>query len=210
MMVWFLCVGIYYKIGMVWMCWMFYKFVSNNDILIVCVYNFVKFRELFVIGFVLCVEWSFWFFVLFYDSDSVCFLYIICDLCDVLIFGVCYYLNVFLGNEKFLCVLCKDLNGVIYQEYMNILFGFKEQMLFEMENKYCEMLYEMLIWFYGYCNVVDFKFEDLIVDVDCLLFCGVFEEMVVEGWDIDGVVQYYWDNSLFGGIVKVENCKVNV
>lgn len=206
----FLCIGTHHKTGTVWMRRTFHKFASDNGIPIVRGYNNAQLRTLPEAGPALVVHWNSLFPQGFYDNDAARFLHIIRDPRDVLISGARYHLNAPLGNEKFLRVPRADLNGASYQEHLNSLPGLREQLLFEMENKHRETLHEMLLWPYGHRNVVDLKFEDLIADDDCTLFRGALTEMAVEGWDIDAVVQYYWDHSLFGGIANAEDRKANV
>lgn len=206
----FLCVATHHKTGTVWMRRTFHKFATDSNIPIVRGYNMEQLATLPATGPALVVHWNSLFPVPFYDHPDARFLHIVRDPRDILLSGARYHLTAPLGNEKFLRIKRDDLNGLTYQEHMNTLPTWVDQLLFEMENKHRETLTEMLVWPYGHPNVVDLRFEEMIDDTDCSLFRGALERMDVQGFDIDGVVQYYWNHSLFGGIADKENRKANV
>ena len=206
----FLCVGTHHKTGTVWMRRTFHKYATDNNIPVVRGYNGKQLSTLPASGPALVVHWNSLFPIPFYDVPQARFLHIIRDPRDILISGARYHLTAPLGNERFLRVARDDLGGKTYQEHINSLPTIVDQMLFEMENKHRETVLEMLVWPYGHRHVVDLKFEDVVNDTDCSIFRGALEQMGVEGFDIDGVVKYYWDHSLFGGAAKTEDRAANV
>ncbi len=206
----FLCVGTHHKTGTVWMRRTFHKYATDHAIPIIRGYDAAQLKSLPTDGPALVVHWNSLFPAPLFMDSRARFLHIIRDPRDVLISGARYHLTAPLGNEKFLRVKRPDLGGKTYQEHLNSLPTLVDQLLFEMDNKHHETVVEMLMWPYGHPGAVDLRFEDLIDDTDCSLFRGALRQMNVAGWDIDGVANYYWTHSLFGGAAKEEDRAHNV
>ncbi len=151
-------------------------------------------------GPVLCVNWDARFPVSLFDDPEARFLHIIRDPRDVLISGHRYHLKSRHSNERWLHRPSREGGGLSYHQQLAALPDRVSQMLFEMDGKHARTVYDMQRWPYGHPQVVDLRYEDLIEDKDCSLFRKAIESMNVAGFDIDLLVQSYWNNSLFGGI----------
>lgn len=130
------------------------------------------------------------------------FLHMIRDPRDVLLSGMRYHRKAPLGREKFLAEPREDLGGRNYQDHLNALPNDMDRWKFEMNNKHAQSLREMLAWDRGAPNTIDVKYEDMIVDVECVQFRKILEGFEIEGLDIDRAVKSFWLHSLFGGVAE--------
>jgi len=206
----FLAVGTHHKTGTVWMRRTFRKFVDDHGIPTVRMNGPEHISNLPEEGPALCVNWQSRFPAELWEHAEVRFLHMIRDPRDVLISGARYHLTAPLGNEKWLGRPRDQFGGKSYQEALNALPTRREQLLFEMAGKHAESLAEMLDWPYGHERAVDLRYEDMIFDEDCALFREALESMGVAGFDIDGLVGYYWRHSLFGGLAEKDGKTASV
>ncbi len=151
-------------------------------------------------GSALCVNWDARFPKEFFDDTRARFFHIIRDPRDVLISGHRYHLRPKHSHENWLHRPNPEFGGLSYHQKLVEQPNRVSQMIFEMDGKHAITIRDMLSWPYGHQNVVDLRYEDLIEDHDCELFRAAIAGMGVDGFDIEGLVRSYWDNSLFGGI----------
>ena len=118
---------------------------------------------------------------------------------DVLISGMRYHCKTTDRHEKFLYSPRPDLEGLSYQEHLNKLGSYEEQLLFEMDNKHASTVQEMLSAPLDATHLTQWRYEDLITDHDCVRFRQAFETLDIEDKLIDRAVRVFHRNSLFGG-----------
>ncbi len=153
-------------------------------------------------GSALCVNWDSRFPNDFFDDPRARFFHVIRDPRDVLISGHRYHLKTKHSHEGWLHRPDPGLRGLSYHQKISAEPDRVSQMLYEMDGKHATTVNEMLSWPYGHDHVMDLRYEDLIEDVDCGLFRAAIERMNIVGFNIDGLVQSYWRNSLFGGLAN--------
>jgi hypothetical protein len=142
-----------------------------------------------------------------WTSTETAFLHVIRDPRDVLLSGCAYHQTAGRKGEQFLHVARVDLEGRTYQQHLNGLSGHKDKLLFEMQNKHEETLSQMRDWPYGDPRCVELRYEDLMVDTDCIAMRRAFGALGLQGAEIDTGVQAFWDNSLFGGLADRQDRK---
>lgn len=206
----FLCIGTHHKTGTVWMRRTFHKFATQEGIPVIRVTGKFTMDDLPATGPALLVSWSSSFPRALLDRDDVRAFHMIRDPRDVLISGARYHLTAKTGNEKWLARPRDGWGGKSYQQMINAAQSRTDQLRFEMHNKHKTTLNEMLRWPYGHPHVVDMKYETLIEDTDTAIFRASMEQLGVDGFDIDRLVEFYWTHSIFGGLQEAENLKGNV
>ncbi len=158
----------------------------------------------------LCVNWDSRFPKEFFDDTRARFFHVIRDPRDVLISGHRYHLRPKHSHENWLHRPNPEFGGLSYHQKLVEQPNRVSQMIFEMDGKHARTLQDMLSWPYGHQHVVDLRYEDLIEDQDCTRFRAAISSMGVDGFDIDGLVKSYWNNSLFGGFSDRSNRTNNV
>ncbi len=139
-----------------------------------------------------------------WDSEDTAFLHVIRDPRDVLLSGCRYHLTAGPKGEKFLHQPRSDLEGRTYQEHLNGLATYAEQLLFEMANKHAETLAEMLRWPWGHPRSTELRYETLMDDVDGAGFAAALGELGLHRDEARVGARIFWDKSLQGGLSKRE------
>lgn len=132
------------------------------------------------------------------DSVGVPFrgIHIIRDPRDVIISGCSYHQK---SEEEWLHRPRKDLQGLTYQQKINSYRNIDDQILFEMENVGKETICDMLNWDYTRSSFYELKYEDLIEDIDLILFHKIFSFLGFPGSMIPNLLAVAYNKSLFSG-----------
>ncbi len=207
----FLCVGTHHKTGTVWMRRTFRKYTDANGIPVIRMSPKTNSEDVLPEkGPALCVNWDARFPKEFFDDTRARFFHVIRDPRDVLISGHRYHLRPKHSHENWLHRPNPEFGGLSYHQKLVEQPNRVSQMIFEMDGKHARTLQDMLSWPYGHQHVVDLRYEDLIEDQDCMRFRAAIARMGVDGIDVDGLVDSYWNNSLFGGFSDRSNRTNNV
>ncbi len=196
----FLCVGTHHKTGTVWLRRTLHRIMERQGIPIMQINRPKRVADLPATGPQIAVNWSSGFPAELFARPEARFIHVIRDPRDVLLSGARYHEKAPLGTEKFLKKQRPEWDGLNYKDHLRSLPTPQEKLLFEMEQKHASTVFEMLAWPYGHPQAVDLRYEDLMDDHDCSLFRAALERCAIEGLDIDGAVQAFWDSSLFGGL----------
>ena len=146
------------------------------------------------------------------DSIGVPFrgIHIIRDPRDVIISGCFYHQK---SEEEWLHRPRKDLQGFTYQQKINSYRSIDDQILFEMENVGRETIFNMLNWDYTRSSFYELKYEDLIEDIDLILFHKIFSFLGFPGSVIPNLLAIAYNKSLFSGLhsksVHIRSGKTN-
>lgn len=132
--------------------------------------------------------------------------HIIRDPRDVMISGARYHLK---AKEPWLLEPRSDLDGKSYQEFINGLPTFEDQVEFEMRHCGRWTTQEMLNWDYSNPSFYNVKYESLAVDYDLIEFKKLFEFLGFSGEQLDLALECAFKGSLFSGEVKAQNYTVN-
>ncbi|MBY6046768.1 sulfotransferase domain-containing protein [Vannielia litorea] len=196
----FLCVGTHHKTGTVWLRRTLHRIMERQGIGLMQANRPKRIADLPESGPQIVVNWSSGFPAEFFALPEARFIHVIRDPRDVLLSGARYHEKAAMGNEKFLKEQRPEWDGLNYKDYLKSLETPQEKLLFEMEQKHASTLFEMLAWPYGHPQAVELRYEELMEDHDCALFRSALERCAIEGLDIDGAVEAFWDSSLFGGL----------
>jgi hypothetical protein len=121
-------------------------------------------------------------------------LHLIRDPRDRIVSGCFYHQK---ANEPWLHERKAALGGSTYQEKLNSYASFDDKLLFEMEHSGKFGVQEMLNWDYENPNFFEVKYEDLINDMDLLLFHRIFTFLGFSGQTIPRILEIAYQNSLF-------------
>lgn len=133
-----------------------------------------------------------------FDSIGVPFrgIHIIRDPRDVIISGCFYHQK---SNEKWLHRPLSNLQGLTYQQKINSYKNIDDQILFEMENAGRSTICDMMNWDYTRSSFYEVKYEDLIEDLDLILFHKMFSFLGFPGLMIPRLLTVAYNRSLFSG-----------
>ncbi len=198
----FLCVGTHHKTGTVWMRRVLHEIKRDQDVPLMQCHRAGKLKKAAKTGPQIIVNWESKFPAELRALPHARFLHMIRDPRDVLLSGMRYHRKAPLGREKFLAEKRDDLGGLTYKDHLNALPTDMDRWQFEMHNKHAESLAEMLAWDRTGPNTVDVRYEDMIIDVDCVRFREILTEFAIEGIDIDRAIHSFWLHSLFGGVAE--------
>ena len=116
---------------------------------------------------------------------------------DVVISGMHYHRT---SQEEWLHRPSNRFDGRTYQSEINGLATDRARYVFEMDNRAASVIRTMLRWFDGDPgNSFECKYEDLIEDVEMVLFKRVAKHLGFSGHELHVCRNAFWRNSLFGG-----------
>ena len=118
---------------------------------------------------------------------------------DRIISGCFYHQK---SHEPWLHQPHEEFGGLTYQQKINSFSSFEEKLIFEMENAGTNGTQEMLSWDYENPQILEIKYEDLVVDEELFLFHKMFNFLGFHGSVIPDLLQIAHDNSLFSGKIK--------
>lgn len=127
-------------------------------------------------------------------------IHLIRDPRDVIISGCFYHQK---ADEKWLHIPRNQFNGLTYQQKINSFKNIDDQILFEMENIGKATVLDMINWDYTNPYFLELKYEDLIVDIDMVLFNKIYSFLGFPESIIPNLIEISFNNSLFSK--KVNN-----
>jgi hypothetical protein len=123
-------------------------------------------------------------------------LHLIRDPRDVVISGMHYHRT---SREEWLHQPSDRFEGRTYQSEINGLATDRARYVFEMNNRAASAIRTMLRWYDGdRSNAVECKYEDLIQDVDMVVFTRAATHLGFSGQELEVCRKAFWRNSLFG------------
>jgi hypothetical protein len=122
--------------------------------------------------------------------------HIVRDPRDVIV-SACFYHQK--AAEPWLHIPDPALDGKTYQQALNELPTLEDKLSFEMRHATRRVIDAMAAWNYQDRNFLEVKYEDLIVDVDLVLFHRIFQFLGFPGQVIPSVLAIALDQSLFSG-----------
>lgn len=200
-----MCIATHHKAGTIWIKRAIKSLSRTIDVPLFGIWSEKFLGRVPDAGRAFLCNWGGFFPAALWDSAETAFLHIIRDPRDVLLSGCDYHQTAEPKGEKFLHIPRQDLAGRTYQEHLNSLPDHKEKLLFEMTHKHAETLSEMRAWPYGDPRSSELRYEDLMVDTDCVAIRQAFGTLGLRGDDLDRGVRAFWDNSLFGGLADQKN-----
>lgn len=126
-------------------------------------------------------------------------LHIIRDPRDIIISGCFYHQK---SHEKWLHAAQDQFGGLTYQQKINSYDSLDDRILFEMENSSLWNINQITNWNYTNPAFFEAKYEDLIADVDLLLFHEIFTFLGFSGSVIPEILKIAYDNSIFSGNLR--------
>ena len=126
-------------------------------------------------------------------------LHLIRDPRDLIISGCFYHQK---AHEKWLHNPQKEFGGLTYQEKINSYDSLDEKIGFEMENSSLYNIKAITNWNYTNPLFFEAKYEDLIRDVDLLLFHQIFTFLGFSGQVMPELLRIAYDNSIFSGNLR--------
>lgn len=195
-----LLIGTHHKTGTLWMRRTWKQVAREQGIPFMPCYRPQRLNQIAETGPHILVNWSSRFPGALLAREDIRVLHVIRDPRDVLISGMRYHRTAPLGNEKFLRERRKAWNGMTYQEYLNRLPDDRARLRFEMNEKHAATVLEMLDWQDIPGISLTLRYEDLISDPECNLLRQTLETFAITGLDVEGAVQAFWENALFGGL----------
>ena len=126
-------------------------------------------------------------------------LHVIRDPRDIIISGCFYHQK---AHEKWLHVPQDKFGGLTYQEKIKSYETLDDQILFEMENSSLWNIQAITNWNYNNPAFFEAKYENLIADVDLLLFHQIFTFLGFPGQSIPEILKIAYKNSIFSGNLR--------
>ena len=197
-----LCVGTHHKTGTVWMRRVWRQMAEVLGIPFVPIHRPEKFGRIPDKGRVIVPNWGGKFAPELWAREDARFLHVIRDPRDVLLSGARYHDSTSAPTEKFLYKPRADLGGQSYQQHMQAMGRTEDKLAFEMGEMHQKTLSEMLAWPYGHARAFDIRYEDLIVDTQCMLFAKALEFMGFSGSEVETGIKIFYENSIFGGLAQ--------
>lgn len=125
-------------------------------------------------------------------------LHVIRDPRDIVISGMHYHRK---AREGWLHEPSDRFGGQTYQAQINGLATDRARYVFEMDNRAATAIRTMLRWYdSAHGNCLECKYEDLIQDVDMVLFTRVAQHLGFSEDEARACRNAFWNNSLFGGM----------
>jgi hypothetical protein len=129
------------------------------------------------------------------DDPRVRIVHLIRDPRDVVISGMHYHLT---SQEGWLHRPSDRFDGRTYQSAINSFATDRARYVFEMDNRAASTIRTMLRWYQDdRTNSFECKYEDLIRDVEMLLFTRVATYLGFSGQELDVCRSAFWKHSLF-------------
>lgn len=187
-------IGTHHKTGTVWLLSIFAT-ISNEFGL-----NFYKGKQTN-----LSVEYDIFFqdhSKFYFDTldNSVRGLHIIRDPRDVVISGVFYHQK---SKEKWLHKPKKKFGGLSYQEKLNSCENLDQKIHMEINRSAKTNINDMITWSYSNPAFYELKYEELIADIDLILFHKIFTFLGFPASTLPTLLEIAYDNSIFSG--KLDN-----
>ncbi|MEO1378098.1 MAG: sulfotransferase domain-containing protein, partial [Cyanobacteria bacterium J06635_10] len=123
-------------------------------------------------------------------------LHIIRDPRDIVVSGCFYHQK---SDEPWLHLPRQKFGGLTYQAKINSYDSMDDRLMFEMENSGFHTIHEILGWEYSNSNFVEVKYEDLIQDINLLLFHQIFTFLGFPGSSIPEILKIDYNHSLLSG-----------
>jgi hypothetical protein len=123
-------------------------------------------------------------------------LHLIRDPRDVVISAARYHPT---ANEPWLDRPARWLGGQTYRASLLALSSVEERIRFEMDGAGGNVIRAMVAWNTSDKNFLTVKYEDLIQDVDLVLFRRIFTFLGYPDAQLDHLCKIAWENSLFSG-----------
>ena len=112
------------------------------------------------------------------------------------------------SNEKWLHKRRRAFAGLTYQEKINSLCDDRERLRFEMQNSAGRTIRDMESWDYSLASAIEFRYEDLIGDVELTRFTQLLMHLGFEDHELDACREAVRMNSLFGAIRPQERVHI--
>lgn len=122
-------------------------------------------------------------------------LHIIRDPRDIIISAAHYHLT---SKEDWLHTPRRSFKGMTYQQKLNTLSDDQSRYLFEMEHSAKWIIRALQEWDYNRRNVLECKYESLVVDVEMLIFDKILLHLGFDASELEKCRAEIWNNSLFG------------
>lgn len=123
-------------------------------------------------------------------------IHLIRDPRDVVISSMHYHCT---SQEDWLHRPSERLGGRTYQAEINALRTSRARYVFEMDNRAATTIRTMLRWLDGgWSNSIECKYEDLIGDVEMILFTEAVTHLGFFGQELEICRKAFWKHSLFG------------
>ena len=126
-------------------------------------------------------------------------LHIIRDPRDIIISGCFYHQK---SHEKWLHNSQDKFGGLTYQEKINSYDTLDDKILFEMENSSLWNINAIINWDYANPAFLEVRYENLITDIDLLLFHKIFTFLGFSGQVIPDMLKIAYSNSIFSGNLR--------
>lgn len=114
---------------------------------------------------------------------------------DVIVSGCKYHQS---SDERWLHIARPELEGRTYSQAINALDTDEEKLLFELEHFGATTVAQMLEWDSADPRFLEFRYEDLVADVELRVFHDMFTFLGFRGRALAIALAHAWKHSLFG------------
>lgn len=125
-------------------------------------------------------------------------LHLIRDPRDVIVSGAFYHQT---ASEDWLHKRRLGFIGRTYQQAINRQESIADKIRFEMEHASGQVIRDMLNWNYSDPDIIECRYEDLIIDVELREFRRIFIHLGFPSEAMDEICEIAWKHSLFSGEV---------
>jgi len=120
-------------------------------------------------------------------------LHLIRDPRDIVISGAYYHMK---SEEQWLHEPNPDFKNMTYQEKINSLSSDFDRFVFEMDNFATSTIRQMANWDYHTNHFFELRYEDLVKDVDCMIFRSAFLHLGFTDSNLELAMQICSENSI--------------